>query len=36
MYLKKIRWNSVDWVHLVWDRDQLWVLVNTVMNIQFP
>jgi hypothetical protein len=33
MDLKEIQWEAVDWMHLVEDRDQWWVLVNTVMNI---
>jgi hypothetical protein len=24
----------VDWIHLAQDRDQLWALVNTVMNLR--
>jgi hypothetical protein len=34
MDLRKIGWEVVDWVHLAQDRDQWWVLVNTVMNLQ--
>jgi hypothetical protein len=26
----------MDWIHLAEDRDQWWVLVNTVMNLQVP
>jgi len=25
-----------DWIHLAWDWDHWWVIVNTVMNIKFP
>jgi hypothetical protein len=33
-YLREIRWEDVDWIHLVQDRDQCRALVNTVMNLQ--
>jgi hypothetical protein len=26
----------MDWIHLVWDRDQLKALVNIVMNSRVP
>jgi hypothetical protein len=26
----------VDWIHLTEDRDQLWAVVNMVMNLQVP
>jgi hypothetical protein len=29
-------WEGVDWMHLAQNRDQCWVLVNTVMNLQVP
>jgi hypothetical protein len=29
-------WEGVDWIHLAEDRDQWWVLVNTIMNLQVP
>jgi hypothetical protein len=32
VYLRKIGWEGVDWIHLTQDRDQWWVFVNTVMN----
>jgi hypothetical protein len=32
-YLREIRWEGVDWIHLVQDRDEWWVPVNTVMNL---
>jgi hypothetical protein len=30
----ELRWEYVDWIHLVQDRDQWWTLVNTVMNLR--
>jgi hypothetical protein len=33
MDLREIEWEGVDWMHLVQDRDQWWVLVNTIMNL---
>jgi hypothetical protein len=36
MVLREIRWEVVDWIHQAQDRDQWWVLVNTVMNLQVP
>jgi len=30
----EIGWEGVDWIHLAWDRGQLWALVNVVMNLQ--
>jgi hypothetical protein len=35
MDLKKIGWEGVDWMHLTWNWDQWWALVNTIMNIGF-
>jgi len=26
----------MNWIHVVWDMDQLQVLVNTVMTLQIP
>jgi hypothetical protein len=26
----------VDWIHVALDRDQWWVLVNTVMKLRVP
>jgi hypothetical protein len=34
MDLREIRWEGVDWMHLVQDRNQWWALVSTVMNFQ--
>jgi hypothetical protein len=31
-YLRKIRWNGMDWIDQAQDRDQWRALVNTVMN----
>jgi hypothetical protein len=36
MDLNEIGWDSMDWIHLAQDSDCLRVLVNTVMNLQFP
>jgi hypothetical protein len=27
---------SVDWINVAQDRDQLWALVNTIMNLWVP
>jgi hypothetical protein len=35
IYVGEIGWEGVDWIHLAHDRDQLRVLVNTVMNLRF-
>jgi hypothetical protein len=34
MEVRERGWEGVDWMHLVQDRDQWQVLVNTVMNLQ--
>jgi hypothetical protein len=34
--LKKIEWESVDWIHQAHDMDQWRAVVNTVMNLQVP
>jgi hypothetical protein len=36
MELREIEWKGVDWIHLAQDRDQSWVLVNTVMDFLVP
>jgi hypothetical protein len=36
MDLRQVGWEDVDWMHLAEDRDQWWVLVNTVMNLRVP
>jgi hypothetical protein len=36
MYLKEIRYEDVDWIHLAQDRDQCRALGNTVMNLRVP
>jgi hypothetical protein len=35
MYLKEIRWEGMNWIHLSQDRDQH-STVNTVINIRVP
>jgi hypothetical protein len=32
MYLKDIRCEGMDWIHLAQDRNQWWVLVDMLMN----
>jgi len=34
--LKETAWEGVDCMHLAKDTDQLWAVVNTVMNLQVP
>jgi hypothetical protein len=34
--LREIRWEVVNWMYLTQDKDQLWVLVITAMNLRFP
>jgi hypothetical protein len=34
MDLKKMRCESVDWIHLAHDRDQWWALLNTILNLK--
>jgi uncharacterized short protein YbdD (DUF466 family) len=36
MDLREIGRECVDWMNLVWDRDQPQALVNMVMNLQVP
>jgi hypothetical protein len=36
LYLREIRWQSVDCIHLARDRDQWRSVVNTVMNLCVP
>jgi len=36
IYLREIGWEVADWMHLAQDRDQLWAVVNTVMNLRVP
>jgi hypothetical protein len=35
MALRKVRWEGVDWMHLVQDRGKWWVLVNIVRTFRF-
>jgi hypothetical protein len=36
MDLREVWWDGVDWMHLVQDRNQWWVVVNTVRNLRVP
>jgi hypothetical protein len=36
MDLKEIGWERVDWIHLVQDRDQWRILMNTLINLRVP
>jgi hypothetical protein len=36
MDLRKIEWESVEWIHLTQDRDHWLAVVNTVMNLRLP
>jgi hypothetical protein len=36
MDLREIGLEGVDWMHLAQDRDQWWILVNTVMKFRVP
>lgn len=36
MARREIGWGGLDWIDLVQDKKQLWVPVNTVMNIWVP
>jgi hypothetical protein len=33
---REIVWEDVDWIHLAQDRDQWWIVVNMVMDIEVP
>jgi hypothetical protein len=34
MDLREIGWGTVQWIHLVQDRDRWWAVVNAVMNLR--
>jgi hypothetical protein len=36
MNLRRILWNSVDWIDVAQDRDSWRALVNTVMSLRVP
>jgi hypothetical protein len=36
MDFREIGWDSIDWIDLAQNRDQLMALVNTVMNFRVP
>jgi hypothetical protein len=33
MFLREVVWKGLDWIHVTQDRDQWWVVVNTVMKL---
>lgn len=35
MDLKEIKWEGIDWINLVQDRDEWWALVNMMWNLRF-
>jgi len=36
MDLQEVECGSMDWMQLAQDRDKLWALVNTAMNLRVP
>jgi uncharacterized protein YebE (UPF0316 family) len=36
MDLREKGWGGTDWINMAQDRDQLRVIVNTVMNLRVP
>jgi hypothetical protein len=36
MDIGEIGLESMDWIYLAQDRDQWWVVVNTVLNLRVP
>jgi hypothetical protein len=32
--IREIRWEVVNWMHLVWDRDQGWAVLKRVVNLR--
>jgi hypothetical protein len=28
--------NNIEWIHVVYDRNRWWALVNTIMNLRDP
>jgi hypothetical protein len=34
--LRKMEFEVVEWIHMAQDKDQLWALENTVMNLRVP
>jgi len=36
IYLQETKWEGVDFIHLVQDKEQWWTFVKTVMNLQVP
>jgi hypothetical protein len=35
-FIKEVRYEDVDWIHLVQDKVQWWALMNMVMNLWVP
>jgi hypothetical protein len=36
MDFRETGWKGVHWIHLAYDRDKWWALLNTVMNLRLP
>jgi hypothetical protein len=36
MFLRRMGWEDVDWVHLAPDRNQWQAVVNTIINLRVP
>jgi hypothetical protein len=36
MDLREIGWDDADWIDMAQDRDQWWVLANTILNLRVP
>jgi hypothetical protein len=35
-WISRIMWQSVDWIHMARVREPFFIIVNMVMNLQFP
>jgi hypothetical protein len=36
IFLQETKWEDVDFIHLVQDKERWWTLMKTVMNLQVP
>jgi len=34
--VKEVCWDSLDWIHLAWDKDKWWLAMNAVTTLQVP